>query len=82
MDNVDRFVILKDKTYTLNPPTQNAALGSCQTLREIKMNKKCNIPLEFSSTTGAITQLESLDDPDLISKELDDYFTNYYSRAT
>ena len=59
MDNVDRFVILKDKTYTLNPPTQNAALGSCQTLREIKMNKKCNIPLEFSSTTGAITEIRS-----------------------
>ena len=29
-----------------------------------------------------IFQLESLDDPDLISKELDDYLTSYYSRAT
>jgi len=59
MDNVDRFVILKDKTYTLNQGTQNAALGSAATVREFKMNKKCNIPLEFSSTTGAITEVRS-----------------------
>lgn len=26
--------------------------------------------------------LESLDDQDLVSKELDEYFTNYYSRDT
>lgn len=59
MDNVDRFVILKDKTYVLNQGTQNANLGSQQFIREIKMNKKCNIPLEFSSTTGAITEVRS-----------------------
>lgn len=59
MDNVDRFVILKDKTYTLNQGSQSGALGSAQVLREIKMNKKCNIPLEFSSTTGVITEIRS-----------------------
>lgn len=59
MDNVDRFVILKDKTYILNPQTQNAALGSGVTTRELKMNKKCQIPLEFSSTTGAIGEIRS-----------------------
>jgi len=59
MDNVERFVILKDKTYTLNPGTQNANLGSQQVVREIKMNKKVNIPLEYSATTGAITEVRS-----------------------
>lgn len=59
MDNVERFVILKDKTYVLNQGSQSGALGSSQTIREIKMNKKCNIPLEFSSTTGAITEVRS-----------------------
>lgn len=59
MDNVDRFVILKDKSYTMNQGTQSGALGSAGVIREIKMNKKCNIPLEFSSTTGAITEIRS-----------------------
>lgn len=59
MDNVDRFVILKDKTYTLNQTTQSGSLGSNVVTREIKMNKKVNIPLEFSSTTGAITEIRS-----------------------
>lgn len=59
MDNVDRFVILKDKTYVLNQATQNGALGSNVTTRELKFNKKCQIPLEFSSTTGAITEVRS-----------------------
>lgn len=59
MDNVDRFVILKDKTYILNQATQSASLGSNVTTRELKFNKKCQIPLEFSSTTGAITEVRS-----------------------
>jgi len=59
MDNVDRFVILKDKTYVLNQATQSGSLGSNVTTREIKMNKKVNIPLEFSSTNGAITEVRS-----------------------
>jgi len=59
MDNVERFLILKDKTYVLNPGTQSGALGSAAVVREIKMNKKCSIPLEFSATTGAITEIRS-----------------------
>jgi hypothetical protein len=59
MDNVDRFVILKDKTYVLNQATQSGSLGSNVTTRELKFNKKCQIPLEFSSTTGAITEIRS-----------------------
>lgn len=59
LDNVERFIILKDKTYTLNQSTQSGALGSNVVVREIKMNKKCAVPLEFSSTTGAITEIRS-----------------------
>jgi len=59
MDNVNRFVILKDKTVSLNQTTQSASLGSNVVTREIKFNKKCSIPLEFSSTTGAITEVRS-----------------------
>jgi len=60
LDNVERFVILKDKTYTLNqttPPSDGA--NSSIVHRELKINKKCSIPLDFSSTTGVLTELRS-----------------------
>jgi len=59
MDNVDRFIILKDKTYIINPSTATTVPDNAVTIRELKMNKKCSVPLEFSSTTGAITEIRS-----------------------
>lgn len=58
MDQVDRFTILKDKTF-LVPVRCTNALHTNQGYRPWKMNLKCNIPVHFSSTTGAITEIRS-----------------------
>lgn len=56
--NSERFVILKKFVWA-----QNSAAGVTtaynNTVRHFEWYKKCNIPLEFSSTTGAITELKS-----------------------
>jgi len=59
--NQERFVILKDKTYDISAQAQ--ATGTAQTTGvntyHIKMYKKLDLPIEFSSTTGAITEIKS-----------------------
>lgn len=59
MDQVERFVILKDKTFDINIKSQDAAAGSAVTVKGLNISKKCGYNLHFSSTTGAITELRS-----------------------
>ncbi len=57
--NAARFTVLKDKLVTLQPPSgagDGAANDFSQALRIYKYSKKCNIPISFSGTTGAIAQ--------------------------
>ncbi len=60
--NRSRFRILLDRTHTLK---QHGAAGNGTTnetltsMDNFSFYKKCQIPLEFSSTTGAITELRS-----------------------
>ncbi len=61
--NQSRFNILMDKVHTLNYRGMNsdgAGLTSQgKVVQEFKFYKKCNIPLEFDDTTGAITELRT-----------------------
>ncbi len=62
--NSGRFVVLMDRVHTMNEltltSTQNAdTFDSAQLFIDRQFYKKCNIPLEFSSTTGAITEIRS-----------------------
>lgn len=55
-----RFRILKDETYDVNIYNGNATAA----IRRTRVTYKCylanlNIPIEFSSTTGAITEIRS-----------------------
>lgn len=58
MDQVDRFVILVDKVV-FNPVECANALHTSNQRHYWSVNKKCNIPVHFSSTTGAITEVRS-----------------------
>lgn len=58
MDQVDRFTILKDKMYVL-PCRSTNVLHTISPLIRVNWSKKCNIPVHFSSTTGAITEIRS-----------------------
>ncbi len=59
--NRSRFRILMDKMHVMTAPM--AGNGTAVTVGSLKKHfsfyKKCKIPLEFSSTTGAITELRS-----------------------
>lgn len=61
LENSQRFRVLSDKRYTLN--STGAANGNANEngaiQRYIKGNLKVNIPLEYSGTTGVITELRS-----------------------
>jgi len=60
LDNVDRFVVIKDKSVTLNCMTMNSTTSSAINYsRQIRFTKKCNIPIEYSGTTGVIGQVKS-----------------------
>ncbi len=59
-----RFSILYDKVYSLNFMGGMASDGAgvvsqVRTSKEVQWSKKCNIPLEFSATTGAISEIRS-----------------------
>lgn len=61
--NVTRFIVLSDKTTLFN---QTAGIGGDSTtdlyspvIKTIKFNKKMNLDLEFSASTGALTELRS-----------------------
>lgn len=62
LSNTGRFKILHDKSYVLNP-TAGAYTGAATTnlimTKQFSINKRVNIPLEFSSTTGALSELRS-----------------------
>ncbi len=59
--NSSRFRILIDRTYDMNSFAGGAgtALQSYTRSTSGMMSKRVNIPLEFSSTTGAITEIRS-----------------------
>ncbi len=61
--NTGRFVILLDKLHTLNYGTLASdgagVVSSADVLREATFFKKCDIPIEFNSTTGAIGEIRS-----------------------
>lgn len=59
MDQTDRFIILKDKFVPLYLTTVDAALGSSGIARMLKFSKKLDLPIHYSSTTGAITEVKS-----------------------
>jgi len=56
--NKNRFTTLMDKTVTLNV-LNGTATATGAVSKTFKFNKKCNIPLEFDNTTGAITEIKS-----------------------
>ncbi len=60
--NKGRFRILMDRTYSLNP-TAGAGNGTTNDSFSFEMHgsfyKKCNIPLEFDGSTGALTETRS-----------------------
>lgn len=58
MDQVDRFVILVDKVI-FNPVECTNALHTTNQRHYWSVNKKCMIPIHFSSTTGAIAEVRS-----------------------
>lgn len=58
MNNSERFVCLKEFTFTFNATAGvNSALAP--SFRNWEFYKKVNIPMIFSSTTGAITEIRS-----------------------
>ncbi len=62
--NSQRFKTLWSRNYSFNC-SSGSGRGSTDTLsygahtRFIQVNKKCNIPVEFNATTGAITEIRS-----------------------
>ncbi len=62
--NKNRFNILMDRTYQLNA-TAGSGRGATDTLSygehtvQDSFYKKCTIPIEYDSTTGAITEIRS-----------------------
>lgn len=58
MANSSRFKILKKFTHSWNPQA-GATTAYAPMSKLLTFYRKCNIPLEYSSTTGAITELKS-----------------------
>lgn len=62
--NSGRFNVLSDKMYTLNVNNLTVFSGSglyssTEVLRPGSMSKVCTLPIEFSSTTGALSEIRS-----------------------
>lgn len=59
--NSGRFQILADKTFEMNSGGAEGfgAIGTLPVILSGQWHKKCNIPLEFNSTTGAIGEIRS-----------------------
>jgi len=61
--NEGRFTVLKRWEGDLNPPSSSAAstqAGVVQQSRDLVLkSKRCNIPVEFSGTVGAIAEIRS-----------------------
>lgn len=58
LSNSSRFMVLKRWDRVLEPKA-GATAAYNTAVQYYNYQKKCNIPLEFSSTTGAITELKS-----------------------
>lgn len=58
LENSARFKVLKRWDMTFNPSAGVSAAYN-DSVRRFDYYTRCNIPLEFSSTTGAITELKS-----------------------
>ncbi len=61
--NKGRFRVLMDRTYSLNYTSMAsdgaAVVSQAATTMHDSFFKKCNIPIEFDSTAGAITEIKS-----------------------
>jgi len=53
LEQLKRFKVLYDKTHTMN----SYAATSAATIKPIRINIKCNHAINYTSTTGAITEL-------------------------
>jgi len=60
MDNTERFQIVKDKMYTIDTNCYDT-VGDVifSNSKIVKLNYKCSVPIHYSSTTGAITEIKS-----------------------
>lgn len=58
LDNSDRFIILKKWSHTWGA-TAGATTAYNNSVKRIEWYKKCNIPITWNSTTGAITEIRS-----------------------
>jgi len=59
MDNIDRFVIVKDRRIVMNPQIGSASTSSTPFVKDFKMNHKCRTRIDYNSTTGAIGEIRS-----------------------
>jgi len=61
MDSLDRFVILKDKTYTLAPAVVDGFATSAAVFmrKTIAFSIKCKIPIQYGDTTSTIQMIKS-----------------------
>lgn len=59
MDNIDRFQILKDKKYNLNPTVGVSGTSNTVLIYHWKMSHKGKWKIDYSSTNGAISELKS-----------------------
>ncbi len=58
LSNSGRFKILLDKRWAMTP-TAAFAGDSCPRVYPFTLHKLCNMPLEYSGTAGALTELRS-----------------------
>ncbi len=60
LENTARFWTLYDKTHKISSPGGVGEFNaSVPTFKWIKVSKKCDIPIEFSGTTGNIAEIRS-----------------------
>ncbi len=61
--NIGRFVMLLDRKITLNPITSSSDTGGTTETGvhhyDFNFSKKLNLPIEYNSTAGAITEIKS-----------------------
>ena len=58
-----RFQLLLDKRIVMSPlaigSDSAGTMSTAAVFKQFSFHKECNIPLEFDSTTGAITEIRS-----------------------
>lgn len=58
LQETNRFVFLSDKLYTLNA-TGSDGTSTLEYQKSFKVNANVNIPVEYSGTTGVLTEIRS-----------------------